>query len=187
LHGHLAYIADKDLGLDMLFACETRAATVLAASNAADHLVGMTRPFWHAINGDPECWAGSLGVMRTAGALIASDGLPLATGDTYLPRKPASGPVHVESMTMTVPSGSAVLVTNVLGGYEHFRALDASVDGASVTPVASNDLSVLYLARAAAATWTLRIETSNRKAIDAVSIKSARQARHGTCGEQPAS
>ena len=61
LHGHLAYIVDKDLGLDALFACNDRTQISLVGSGAAHHYVGMTRPFWAALGAMPECWSGSLG------------------------------------------------------------------------------------------------------------------------------
>ena len=64
LHGHLAHVADKDLGLDMLFACGDRSNVELAGGTGRTHYLGMTRPFWRSLNAKPECWIGSLGIAR---------------------------------------------------------------------------------------------------------------------------
>ena len=172
LHGHLAYVVDKDLGLDALFACDGRPRLVLAGSRPGAHWLGMTRAFWKALGAAPDCRIGSLGLTTRATPLGTREGIAIADGSTYLPRPAARRPPHDMAIEARVPRTSAVLVTNVLGGYESFEIVGARVDGAPVAPVARNDLSALYRTPGGDgdAAWSFTVRTTNRDAVDAVAI-----------------
>lgn len=173
LHGHLGYIVDKDLGLDTLLACRDRSRYTLAGGEPGrTHLLGMTRPFWRAVDRTPPCWTGSLG-LATATPLSPRDGLALADGSTYLPRPHPTRPPQKTTFTVSAPNGSAVLVTNILGGYEYFEMLSASVGGRPVMPIAVNDLSQLFGRPGGdegSATWTFAVLTTNMGGVDVVAL-----------------
>jgi hypothetical protein len=175
LHGHLAYVVDKDLGLDSLLACNDRSRFALAGSDPANaHYSGMTRPFWRALGWSPQCWVGSLGLTETGAPLSPPRSIAIAQGTTYLPRPPPRNAPEKAVVTVRVPKDRAVLVTNVLGGYEIFAALSAQVGGKPVAPIAANDLS--YLFRPAAdggelVDWVFTFTTTNPNAVDVVSLE----------------
>jgi hypothetical protein len=172
-HGHLAYVVDKDLGFDALFECRDRSMIELAGSEGTKHHTGMTRPFWRAISGLPECFIGSLGLTTEATPLLPRKPIPVADGSTYLPRKTLGRPAEEATLEFAAPGNRAVLVTNVLGGYEHFEPIGALAGNEVVEPVASNDLSALYAPPPGSTStvhWRLCIRTTHVEAIDAVAL-----------------
>ena len=176
LHGHLAYIADKDLGLDALFACNDRSRLSLVASDAPSHYFGMTRLFWRALGGPPDCWVGSLGLTRHAMPLLERKPLPLAQNLTDLLRRLPRNPIATTTFSVTAPGRAGVMLTNVLGGYESFQVVSAVAAGRAVSPIAENDLSSLFASPASGpdvVQWTFSVLTSNPQAIDVVSVDSA--------------
>jgi len=186
LHGHLAYVADKDLGLDALFVCNDRSRLSLAASAAPAHLFGMTRRFWKAANGEPECWIGSLGVNRRMTPLLQRERIAIADGSTYMPRKLNRDPRQRVALAFEAPGSALVLLTNVLGDYEPFELVSAEADGQRVAPLAQNDFSALFApppGRAGASTWTLSVMATNPRAIEAVAIdRGSRSEPPADCG-----
>ena len=172
LHGHLAYIADKDLGLDTLFACNNRSRLSLVGSAAAHHYFGMTRVFWRALGGAPECWIGSLGLTRRMTPLVDRKPLPLARELTDLLRRLPRNPAATTTFSVTAPGRSGILVTNVLAGYESFQIVSAEALGHAVSPLADNDLSSLFVSPEGPGVvrWTFTVLTSNPQAIDIVAI-----------------
>ncbi len=172
LHGHLAYIADKDLGLDTLFACRQRLGFSLAASSAPRHYAAMTRRFWETAKGEPDCWVGSLGLTRRMMPLLNRAPIPLADGSTYMPRPLNRNAPQKAVLSFDAPGSGALLVTNVLDGYEPFRIVFAEAAGQAVSPIAENDLSALYAAHGSAGVvrWTLTVMATNPGAIDVVAM-----------------
>jgi hypothetical protein len=178
LHGPLAYIADKDLGLDMLFACGDRKALHLAASAAPAHLAGMSRRFWQASGASPECWAGSLGLTSRVTVPVSLQGVAITQGETYLPRKPSGAAWQSHTYTFTTHGDALVLVTNVLGGYEGFGVRAASVDGKPVAPIASNDLSALFKAVPGGDhAWSIEVAATQPLGIDVAAIETVSPTR----------
>lgn len=176
LHGHLAYIADKDLGLDTLFACNDRSRVSLVASDAPNHYFGMTRLFWRALGGTPDCWVGSLGLTRHMTPLLERKPLPVAQELTDLLRRLPRNPSTMTTFSVTAPGRASVMLTNVLGGYESFQVVSAVAAEQAVSPIAENDLSSLFASPASGADvvqWTFSFLTSNPQAIDVVSVDSA--------------
>ena len=172
LHGHLAQVVDRDLALDTLFSCGRREHLWLGGAQPARHLVGMTRPFWRSLGARPACMIGSLGIAE-AQALGALEGLALADGSMYLPRRPATEPPAEKTFELEAPRADAVLLTNMVGRYEAFEPLFAEVDGRAVGAVAGNEISRLYAPPAgegARAKWRFRVRTTNAAAIDVVSF-----------------
>ena len=131
----------------------------------------MTRPYWRALGAKPDCWIGSLGISLRAFVPAAQPAIPIASGATYLPRRPSGGAVRTLTYAFPAAPDSALLVTNVLGGYEYFRVVSAQLGDETVRPVASNDLSTLYAPpKAFGPAWSLRVEASNPEGIDVVQI-----------------
>ncbi len=175
LHGHLAYIADKDLGLDALFACNDRSRLSLVASEAPNHYFGMTRLFWRALGDPPDCWVGSLGLTRHVTPLLERKPLPVAQELTDLLRRLPRNPSTMTTFSVTAPGQTGVMLTNVLGGYESFQVVSAMAAGHAVSPIAENDLSSLFASPASGphvVQWTFSVLTSNPQAIDVVSVDS---------------
>jgi hypothetical protein len=173
LHGHLAYVIDKDLGLDTLLECNDRSRFVLGGMASASRQLGMTRPFWRALDTTPPRWIGSLGVTDRFTPLAPRDSLAIADGSTYLPRKSAQRAATVVTIEVDAREGDALLITNMLGNYEHFRVVSATVGGTRVSPIAENDLSVLYRGSKAGdrnTRWTFSVESTNPAGIDVVAI-----------------
>src|SRR5689334_1820431 len=172
LHGHLAYVADKDLGLDTLFACNRRPEFSLAASDASRHYAGMTRRFWEAAKGEPDCWVGSLGLTRRMTPMRQQAPIPLADGSTYMPRPLNRHAPETTVLSFDAPGRRALLVTDVLDGYEPFRIVSAEAGGQEISPIAENDLSALYAPRgsAGAVRWTFTVMATNPGAIDIVAM-----------------
>ena len=185
VHGHLAYVVDKDLGLDTLFSCGDRASTRLLSTAPGTHVFGMTRGFWRALSWQPECWIGSLGIAHDAVPMVSRDAMAVADGSTYLARKPADHPAELRTEGFDAPANAALLVTNVLGGYEGFAVESASVDGRAVKPIGSNDLSALYAAPVpggnAAAHWTFAIRTTRIAGVEILSFTDHRGAPDERC------
>jgi hypothetical protein len=176
LHGHLAYIADKDLGLDTLFECNSRSQLSLVGSDAPMHYLGMTRPFWRTLGAAPECWVGSLGLTRHMTPLLDRGPLALADGSTYMPRQLYRNAPVETTFSVTTAGDAGVLVTNVLGGYEYFRIVSAKAAGHAVAPLAENDLSSLFAEPSRGphvVQWTFVVATTNPHAIDVVSVDPA--------------
>jgi hypothetical protein len=184
LHGHLAYVVDKDLALDTLFVCGRRAHLSLVGS-AGTHYAGMTRRFWAALRETPPCLIGSLGITRSVTPLVVRDALAIADGSRYLPRIAARGAPSEQTIAVVAPAGAAVLVTNVLGEYERFRVLGAHVEGRVAAPVAQNDLSALFVAPKTPArhevAWTFDIATTNLASVDVVAITAGEASPDASC------
>jgi hypothetical protein len=171
VHGHLAYIVDKDLGLDTLLACNDRSRLSLVASDAPHHYFGMTRVFWRALGGAPECWIGSLGVTRRVTPLPDRRAMPVAHELTDLLRRLPRNPTTTTTFSVTAPGRSGILVTNVLAGYDSFQIVSAEAAGQPASPLAENDLSSLFASGAEGVVqWTFTVLTSNPQAIDVVAI-----------------
>jgi hypothetical protein len=183
LHGHLGYVVDKDLALDMLLACGRRTGVELGGLRS-DGWVGMTGPFWAALGESPDCWIGSLGISRAIRFPHPQAAIALAGGDKYLPRTPSGAVPRLRTLSFPYASERAILATNVLGGYEYFRVASVRLRGTEVNAAAANDLSALYVAPASTppgSMWDIAIEASLPEAIDVVALiaRSSEEGRRG--------
>ncbi len=177
--GQLAYLADKDLGLDSLLACDDRSRFVLGGTDSPRHLFGMTQAFWDALAWKPGCRAGSLGVVDDATPLLPRTGIAMADGSTYLPRKPGTHAPETTELTFQAPGNAAIVVTNVLGGYELFDVVSASAGGVARQPATRDDVAQLFAPVAgvdAPVQWRVAVRTTHAGALDVVSVP-AREAR----------
>ena len=173
LHGHLAEVVDKDLGLDTLLDCGDRSRLSLAGHRGEARYAGMTRPFWRALGWKPPCLVGSLGITKEVTPLLQHEGLAVADGSTYLPRRHGTNAPAKLAFDVAAPANHALLVTNVLGAYEAFRIESAQVGAAPATPLIGNDLSQLYRPSGSGEGIVhsrFVILTTNPDAVDIVSI-----------------
>lgn len=180
LHGHLGFLVDQDLGLDMLFQCGHREGVSLRGGPAgARHVLGMSRPFWRAAGTDPECVIGSLGLSTRLALPLDQEPLAVAAGETYLPRKYSGNAPREYRRTFDAPPSMAVLVTNLLGNYEHFAIQQVQLDGATVQASVRNDWAALYVPGQAtqAGRWTLTFTASEPHGIDVVLVDRSPRSR----------
>jgi hypothetical protein len=171
LHGHLAYVEDRGVGMDALFACGRAEQLRLAGARPdREHWVGMSRAFWKRLDASPACWSGSLGITRAARVAWPAEGIPLANGRRYFPRDPSRGALRPGSATMRASRSQALLVTNPLVGYEALEVVRVTADGNPVNALATNDLSYLFVAPAGPAevTWSVTFAASAPQAADVV-------------------
>jgi hypothetical protein len=184
LHGQLAFVADRSVGVEALMRCR-RIENLRLSGRAPDakHLVGMSRVFWSRLDGRPDCRVGSLLVTDALSVPSPSPGLAIPDGRVYLPRKPRNGGKESRDVEFTAPASQAVLVTNMLHGSETYKVGRVSAEGRELAPVASNDLSALYAVAArdpsAPIRWVVSIETSNPDAIDIATFDKSGGTRRG--------
>jgi len=184
LHGHLAFIEDRSVGVDALFACGTRANLLLmGADPAAAHWVGMSRAFWSRLDAAPECWSGSLGIATAAAVAWPAQGIGIADGRAYFPRQTSRSQPHATTVRFQAAPGQALLISNPLLGYEAMADVQAAADERPVAPLATNDLSRLFVAPegGGVVTWTLTFSASSPESIDVVLLDRTRSRHPGEC------
>jgi hypothetical protein len=133
----------------------------------------MSRPFWRAISALPDCWIGSLGLSRSAIPLMRREPIAIARGSTNPPRRHSGNTAREVMLAFDVPSDRAVMITNMLAGYEIFEVKSARAGDVGVIAAAENDLSAVFHAPKSATgnvRWTFRLLSTNPEAVDVVSI-----------------
>ena len=187
LHGHLAYIEDRSVGMDALFACGSAGTLRIAGSQATGgHWVGMSRAFWRKLDALPECWSGSLGMSRVAKVAWPGEGIPVANGRKYFPRDPSKAKLAPATVDIEAPRTQALMVTNPLVGYEALEEVRVLADGAAVAPLEANDLSRLFVAPAGSApvAWSISFAATAPQAADIVFFERRRDGRPADCGSR---
>lgn len=185
LHGHLAYIEDRSVGMDALFACRSVDALRIGGSRSpGEHWVGMSRAFWRKLGASPECWSGSLGMARTASVAWPAAGISIASGRKYFPRDPGKGRLVPATVDIAAPRTQALMITNPLVGYEALEDVRVLADGATVAPLAANDLSRLFVAPAGSGpvAWSIRFAATAPPAADIVMFERRQDRRPADCG-----
>jgi hypothetical protein len=189
LHGHLAYVEDRSVGMDALFACRSAERLRVAGAGAGEHWIGMSRAFWRRIDASPRCWSGSLGIARAARVAWPESGIPIANGRKYFPRDHSRSSLQPGSVSLSAPRTQALLVTNPLVGYEALEGVRVTADGESVDAVAANDLSYLFVAPAGSGdvTWSVAFAASSPQAADVVLFERQRATNAPDCasGKEP--
>jgi hypothetical protein len=174
---------DRDLGLDTLFECGDHSRFVLAGNKSSQlHYFGMTRPFWKELDWAPDCRIGSLGLALNSRPLLEQGGIAVADGSRYLPRDPAQHPPVTKVLAVSAPADAAIMVTNVLAGYEVFQMQQATADTVEVPAAITNDFSALYRpprTPSQSVQWTFKILSSNPSALDIVSVMNPGKERRG--------
>lgn len=181
LHGQLAYLVDRSLGVDALFACGRRDFVALGNGELGrgEHLTGLTRRFWSALDAAPDCWIGSMGVAR-ARPLAGSGSLAVADGSIYPPRLASRQPARELALAFEASRSEAVVVANVTPGYQDVEVVSVSVDGAELQAVATDDVARAYVAPregTATARWRLTIRANEPAATDVVALERSRVRR----------
>ena len=176
LHGHLAYIVDRSVGIDALLECH-RVEQVSLMGNlpgAAVHWVGMSRDFWKQLGTRPACRIGSLGIAAPTVVAWPPSGEPVPDGRKYFPRERARTPPREMIVEFEAPPAYPVLVTNVVHGYETLDALAVQADGREIKAVARNDLSALYAPPASVGRspvkWSVRLTGTRPELVDVVAF-----------------
>ena len=74
-------------------------------------------------------------------------------------------------MEFETPPGRAVLVSNILLGYETMDIVNVRLNDAVIQPSAANDFSSLYLGHAQAPLhWAIELASSRPEVVDIVSF-----------------
>ena len=114
-----------------------------------------------------------MGLSPSAVPLVPRKPLAVADGAMYLPRRHSGNPAREVVLSFEVPRERAVMLTNVLSGYELFEMKSARAGEVPVIAAAENDFSAVYRAPASAAgnvQWTFRFVATFPESIDVVSI-----------------
>ena len=187
LHGHLAYIEDRSVGMDALFACGSADSLRIAGSQApGEHWVGLSRAFWRKLDASPECWSGSLGMSRVAKVAWPAEGIPVANGRRYFPRDPSKGDLAPATVHIDAPRTQALMVANPLVGYEALEEVRVLADGAAVAPLETNDLSRLFVPPPGSGpvAWSISFAATAPQAADIVFFERHKEGRPADCGSR---
>jgi hypothetical protein len=170
LHGALAYVEDRSVGLDALLSCGRMEQIALGGTGAGTHLVGITRPAWGAVGANPKCWTGPLGIVASEGPFWpAAPGQVIADGNRYFPREVAKGPALERTIAFATPGPGIIVVTNLLFGYERVASLSASAAGRDAGAVFTDAVSWIYTqdrATPGPIEWQFRVAATSESAID---------------------
>jgi hypothetical protein len=146
----------------------------------------MSRVFWRSLGAMPECWSGSLGVARASAVPWPATGIPIANGQTYFPRARARPEIRSGNVRFDTDSHAAVLVSNVLHGYEALDNVVVSAGGRILSPLAQNDLSKLFVAPSdgSPVKWSVSFNATSPELVDIVAFeRSPGDSDAPDCGE----
>ena len=176
IHGHLAFVVDRAVGVDALLACGRVDNVRLGGSEASrPHWAGMSRSFWSRIDSRGACRLGSLELVE-ATPVGTAEGLPIPDGRRYYPRVHATTAAARRALEFDAPAGHAVLLTNVLHGYQPLAVVEARAAGERVEPAAANDLSMLFASPPGAegpVRWVVSFDTALPEGVDLVTFPRA--------------
>jgi hypothetical protein len=174
IHGPLAFVVDRAVGVDALLACRRADHVRLGGADVSvPHWAGMSRAFWSRIDSRGACRLGSLELVESVPVPVAGAGLAIPDGRKYYPREHASAPASRHSVAFEAPADHAVLIANVLHGYQPLLAIEARAGEERVEPSAANDLSMLFvppLATRATVRWVISFDTAVPEGIDLVTF-----------------
>lgn len=162
LHGVLAYVEDRSVGLDALFACGRIDNLVLGGAKAGRHWVGLTKRDWQTLGMAPDRWLGPVGIARVEPVAL-SPAVAIADGRRYFPREVSSAAAVKSNSSFPARADEAIVVSNFLWGYERLDRVSVTADGVPTTPSASSPVSSVYrvdAARRASVTWHLAMEST---------------------------
>jgi len=117
--------------------------------------------------------AGFIGSAFVRLVLEENEGLEIVDGRVYFPRPVSQANAKPLRVTFESGPGEAVLVTNILAGYDRLENVHVHARAMTLQPIAANEVSALYVLRdsAGAANWQVDFEASNPRAIDIVILK----------------
>jgi hypothetical protein len=177
LHGQLAYLADRNVDDAVLLKCGRTSGAMLGGDDERrHHWLGLTDRFWDSIGESPAQRIGPLGLAPAQHVASAGIGIAIADGVHYFPRARSPGGLVELPMAIQAPASSAIIVSNMLHGYEAVEVLDMRANGIPAAPLVSDDVSKAYRVspgqRTKPVNWTFRISTTNRSAVDVVVVDS---------------
>jgi hypothetical protein len=145
MHGALAYLVDRNAGVDALLNCDQLPKGRLIGQNShAEHVVGLPRAYWSAIRWSPKCWVGPIGVAQVDAVIWPERAVPIADAASYPPRAILRGEFISKTVEFVSSPNQAVAVTNVIFGHMPWRALSIEADGRTMQPIFSTQVSGLY-------------------------------------------
>jgi len=190
LHGPLAFIADWNVNADPLIACGRMSLAGLGGMQAKVPLVGMPIAFWQRYGRNPQCRIGSIG-LSPRGLVVHSRPDRIADGSRYLPRDFETGALESRNYRLNAAGGDAVLITNYLFPYTQTRIEKVSVNGRELNPIATTEMSRLYVDRDSTteAIWEISLSAQRDSGIDIVRLAARDHSRFmpsatGTCTDR---
>jgi len=174
-HGPMAYLVDRNVGVDTLVHCD-RATTVQIGGmrDGARHVAGMPRSYWDALSRSPQCWLGPLGLADAASVFSTPDKLPNASGRDYPPRAILAPSQTLQTRSFEAPGNEALLLTNVISGYMPWEIVAVKVNGRLLEPIAATYVSSLYAPpeprNAGKVVWDVEFHAVDPRMVDAVTL-----------------
>jgi hypothetical protein len=117
-------------------------------------------------------------MARVHRVVSLGNGTPIADGMNYFPRQRNSEKPRQLNVEVRCPASSAIVLTNLLYGYETVDVLDIRANGVSLGPVVSDDVSKAYRSGRAvdgqgSVDWTILLSTTNPDAVDIIVVDPA--------------
>jgi hypothetical protein len=175
VHGPMAYLVDRNAGVDTLIHCD-RALTVQLGGmyGGSRHVVGMPRRYWNALSQSPQCWLGPLGLVDAATIVWAPHGVPPVSGRSYPPRSIVVYSQVPQTLSFEAPNNEALLLTNVTFGSNPSQVLSVKANGRELQPIAGTQVSSLYVPPAPGnngkLVWEVQFSAMDPSMIDAIML-----------------
>ena len=183
LHAALAFVEDRSVGTDALFACGDARQVSLGGGVVPSHLVALTVPEWRELGMDPACRVGSLGLVMTPGPVAPLAPQRIADGRRYFPRDVARVADSGQEETIVTAGPGILVVSNFLYGYERLAAVTATANGAAVAPAFEHAVSRVYVTPPGSGRveWRIAYSATSPSAIDIVFIPESALRSRGAC------
>jgi hypothetical protein len=180
LHGALAFVEDRSVGMDGWFECASSEFVALGGSAGSRHLVGLTHREWRMLDIEPPCAAGSLGIVSTSGPFWPEGGVPIAEGSRYFPRVVATGSGKEITARLATSGAGFIVVSNILYGYERLDAISVFHGDKEVKPIFADAISRAYAAGPGdmSVEWRFVARATSRAAVDIAFIPVGAAAAH---------
>jgi hypothetical protein len=172
MHGHLAFVWDRSVGVDALMSCGSPLDVRLIGRDPdRTHWVGVSTDFWRRLPGAGGCRIGSLVLVPAVASPWPSRALAVPDGRNYPPRERTTSAPVARMVEFDLEPGVAIMVTNVLHHYEALADVTAFVDGVPVTPVAANEISWLYSPLPRRARWKISLRATDGELVDVAAFR----------------
>ena len=181
VHGALAFHLLHDYALETKLGCAAPPAIVLGGGEPRDatHVAGLSRLVLHRAANDSSradvlAQAGPLSLLAVKQVVNPMKGVSTALPGIFPPTRYTVGAAERLALRFDARCDEIVVVTNMYYGFATAPAIDATLDGIRVQPVAADALSTLYACTVATpestASWELAIDSPSPDRVDVITI-----------------